>query len=392
MIAMLKTKQSTILWGRVWALAGLQGAITLAWIIYNAYLPKLLTDLGLSEALGVRLLIIENALAVVMEPLMGSLSDRYYVWVGSRFPVIGAGVVASSALFIGIPVVVIFGNPTVFFQNLLIGVIIVWSLAMTVFRSPAIALLGRCASAVELPWAASALTLVGGLIGAGRPLANSFLLSNFPPMGIFILGSILLLGTAIVLRFVQLVDSPIREPMRYQTLSLLNILVFISGLGILVAWGTRFLFDAITRVAKSQLGDANATAMLFVVGIVIAVLALPMGKLATAIGNKIALLLGLATAALGVAGLGLLQQLWPLWLLLVVPGFSLTVNSVIPHVLSLLPAYRAGLGIGSYFGGFSAAMALFTILFTGVNDLLTVGLAGAASLVAAAVCVKLVRA
>ncbi len=390
MIAMLKTKQSTILWGRVWALAGLQGAITLAWIIYNAYLPKLLTDLGLSEALGVRLLIIENALAVVMEPLMGSLSDRYYVWVGSRFPVIGAGVVASSALFIGIPVVVIFGNPTVFFQNLLIGVIIVWSLAMTVFRSPAIALLGRCASAVELPWAASALTLVGGLIGAGRPLANSFLLSNFPPMGIFILGSILLLGTAIVLRFVQLVDSPIREPMRYQTLSLLNILVFISGLGILVAWGTRFLFDAITRVAKSQLGDANA--MLFVVGIVIAVLALPMGKLATAIGNKIALLLGLATAALGVAGLGLLQQLWPLWLLLAVPGFSLTVNSVIPHVLSLLPAYRAGLGIGSYFGGFSAAMALFTILFTGVNDLLTVGLAGAASLVAAAVCVKLVRA
>ncbi|MFH7028285.1 MAG: hypothetical protein ACHBN1_23510 [Heteroscytonema crispum UTEX LB 1556] len=73
------------LWLQVWALAAVQGAITLAWLIYNLYMPQLLTQFGLSASLATGLVILENALAVVMEPLFGGLSDNAKRWLGSRF-------------------------------------------------------------------------------------------------------------------------------------------------------------------------------------------------------------------------------------------------------------------------------------------------------------------
>lgn len=65
-------------WYKIIGLATLQGAITLTWLIYNIYLPKLLIGFGFAPALAVTLLIVENAIAVILEPLFGSLSDRAY--------------------------------------------------------------------------------------------------------------------------------------------------------------------------------------------------------------------------------------------------------------------------------------------------------------------------
>ncbi len=75
--------QRAVLWLPVCGLAAMQGAITLTWLIYNLYLPQLIVQLGLTKQLAEGLLIIENALAVVMEPLMGGLSDRAKRWVGT---------------------------------------------------------------------------------------------------------------------------------------------------------------------------------------------------------------------------------------------------------------------------------------------------------------------
>jgi Na+/melibiose symporter-like transporter len=87
-----------VLWLQVWGLAAVQGAIALTWVIYNLYLLKLLTDFGFPKTLATGLLIIENILAAVMEPLMGALSDQTQRWVGTRFPFISVGVVLASAL------------------------------------------------------------------------------------------------------------------------------------------------------------------------------------------------------------------------------------------------------------------------------------------------------
>lgn len=391
---LLFSTRSQILWGQVLGLASVQGAITLAWIIYGAYLPKLLQDLGLPLSMGLKLLIIESALAVLMEPVMGGLSDRSYQWVGSRFPFIAIGVVFSSALFMIIPAVVIFGSPTETFRWLLIGVLVLWSLAMTVFRSPAIALLAKCSTPKELPLAVSVVTLVGGFAGAFRPVANSFLLNNFPPMAIFALGSFILLGAAAVLRSVLVPEVPSfpdnTEPYRQ---SILIPLMLISIAGTLVGGGTRFLMDALGKLIKLQAGAENFSLIMVIVGIVLALLAVPAGTIATRFGNQLVLMISLMVTGVGLVLMGLLPN--TLWLaaLFVIPAFSAVMNSAIPWILHLMPSQKSGLGIGSYFGGFSAAMAIFGLVFPDpavITPLMGAGY-GALALGIATACVKIAK-
>ncbi|MDV2990714.1 MAG: hypothetical protein N4J56_000368 [Chroococcidiopsis sp. SAG 2025] len=85
-----------VLWLQVWGLAGLQGAIALTWLIYSVYLPKLLTEFNFPTLVATAIFVVENGLAVVLEPLMGGLSDRDKQQFGSRFPLIAAGIVLAS--------------------------------------------------------------------------------------------------------------------------------------------------------------------------------------------------------------------------------------------------------------------------------------------------------
>jgi Na+/melibiose symporter-like transporter len=48
---------------------------------------------------------------MTIEPFAGWLSDKQRHWMGTRFPLIVAGTILSSVLFIAIPAIFIFGNP-----------------------------------------------------------------------------------------------------------------------------------------------------------------------------------------------------------------------------------------------------------------------------------------
>ncbi|MEO0407928.1 MAG: MFS transporter, partial [Cyanobacteria bacterium P01_A01_bin.135] len=191
-----------VLWPQVWGLASVQGAITLCWVIYNLYLVRLLTQYGFSEGLATSLIVIETGAAVLLEPLMGSLSDRLQRWMGSRFPMVAAGVILSAACFLAIPLSLIFGGPGPVTRWLLPVAAVAWAFAMTIFRSPVLSLLGRYAMATQQPQAASILTLVGGVTGALAPLAGDLIL-RLGPLVAFALGSLVMLGAAWVLRLTQ---------------------------------------------------------------------------------------------------------------------------------------------------------------------------------------------
>ena len=51
---------------------------------------------------------------------------------------------------------------------------------MTIFRSPAMCLLGMYSKPAQLPLTASFVTLAGGLIGAFKPISYKFILSLGP--------------------------------------------------------------------------------------------------------------------------------------------------------------------------------------------------------------------
>ena len=86
--------ERNLLWRPVLGLAGLQGAISLAWVLYRFYLPQLLAAVGL-PGVDRAVLILEDGLAAVLEPVIGGLSDRARL---DDLAVIAAGAQAKSDL------------------------------------------------------------------------------------------------------------------------------------------------------------------------------------------------------------------------------------------------------------------------------------------------------
>ncbi|HEY9596727.1 MAG TPA: MFS transporter, partial [Cyanophyceae cyanobacterium] len=334
---------------------------------------------GFPKELATGLLILENILAAVMEPLMGGLSDQSQRWIGTRFPFISLGVILASGLFLAIPAFVVFGSSTTALRWVLPVLMVAWALAMTVFRSPAMSLLGRYAFGTNLPQAASILTLVGGLAGAMGPLANQFILS-LGPIATFAIGSFTLLGAATALRVVN-PNSSIQEPApesssnpqpsgSWRQISLPHLgLVFGAGVG--VALGFRLMMQTFPQILNSQVPGANKGLILGGIFIALALTAIPAGTLASRLGNRQAMTYGLVAMA-GFTALMVFTHNGAIASGVAIAlgaTFSLVSNGTIPFALSMVPPDKAGLGTGIYFSGGAVATSVFGALFSQPNSL-----------------------
>ncbi|MEO1669548.1 MAG: MFS transporter [Cyanobacteria bacterium J06631_2] len=356
-----------ILWIEVWGIAAVQAAITLSWVIYNLYFPLLLIEFGFNKELAVTILLIENAVESIVEPVFGELSDRQQRLKGQKIILILFGIILSSVLFILFPCLVIFSpeqSLTKMFKWFLPILAIIWATAMAIFRAPTMSLLGRCAPKDKLPQAASILTLVGGVIGAFRLDAYGIILSLGTGFA-FALGSFSLLIAAFVLRQLNPVDNSINQPGKTTKIPLLlSSLIFTTG--IWMSWSLRFIMPAAREFIQLQFGEDYGKIATTIFMILLGLAALPAGKIATKLNNFKAMLIGIAGTIIALMLLTLLpNSIFPIAFLII--HLSLLLNGILPLILSLLPQARSGLGMGLYFGGFGAGLSSFGFIFTQLN-------------------------
>lgn len=350
-----------ILWFRVWGIATVQGSITLTWVIYNLYFPLLLVEFGFSKESAIAILIVENALESIVEPVFGKLSDRQQRLFGSKLPLISLGIILSSVLFILLPCLVIFNLEEFLTKWFLPILAIVWAGAMATFRAPTISLLGRCAANDKLPQAASILTLVGSIIGAFRFDAYGLII-NLGTGFAFAIGSFSLLIAALVLR--RLNPNNLSRDRQHQPVKIsLLLLCFIFTTGIWISWSVRFIMPAVNEILKLQFGADNGKLAMTIFTIILGLAALPAGKIATELDNFKTMLLGAMGTIFALTLLFLLpSNILPILFLIIC--FSLVLNGIIPLILNIVPPQKSGLGMGLYFGGFGAGMSSFDLTFT----------------------------
>ncbi len=356
-------------WSRIVGLSALQGAISLTWLIYNIYLPKLLISYGFSPKLAVLVLIIENAMAVLLEPFFGSLSDRAYRWLATKFGIIAFGVILTVVITGLIPLVVIFGNVFSAITWFLPGVLIAWAMAMTVFRAPAVSLIGRYASTSELPIAMSFLTVVSTVIGALKPISQNFILSIGAPFAFTIASIVLLLATGVL----EYLDPGVNENLpvtKRQPIDLHKVgLLMVMGLGI--AWSSRCLFETLPKMLKLQFPQLDPVIVMVFISFAIAISALPAGVFAKNHGNHRVMLLGIGATLIGLLGMFFLPTPATLTIaiILFIGCFSWVTNGAVPLAISIFPADRSGLAVGLYVGSFSGGLSSFSALFNPVTNL-----------------------
>jgi hypothetical protein len=287
--------------------------------------------------------------------------------MGTRFPLIVVGTILSSVLFIAIPAIFIFGNPVSPLRWMLPVVIVAWSMAMAMFRSPAVSLLGQYATQTQLPQAMSLLVFVGGLAAAARPVAGDFIL-NLGPAFAFAIGSFVLLGAVAFLRSVN-PDAALSELPPDTAIServSITALGLVAVTGMAVAWGSRAMGERILpHVLQTQIAGVDSKLLMAGFSLALAFASLLAGVIAVRWGNQRTLLGGLVATAVLLLVMVFSQGfvMVAATVLAVIFTNSLIITAVVPFALSLVSPPRRGLGVGFYFGGFSLGMTFYSVVF-----------------------------
>ena len=173
--------------------------LVLVWTVYNAFMPLLLTRFIEQASVRGLIMSLDNLLAVLLIPVVGSWSDGLSGKLGKRLPFIAAGMPLAALLFAALP----------FSATSLVTLLIVdvfFLLAMTLYRAPVIALMPDHTPEEKRASANGVINLMGGV---GAILATLLLgqLYDLGPSYPFVLS-----GVALLIAFWVLFASVDRHP------------------------------------------------------------------------------------------------------------------------------------------------------------------------------------
>lgn len=130
-------------------------AISVTWSVYNAFMPKILSNFISSATIIGIIMTLDNYIAIIIQPTVGALSDNINTRVGKRMPFI----------MVGMPLATIFilllANYTNFIT--LIIFLVLMNISMSLFRSPVVSLMPDITYEENRSMANSVINFMGGL-------------------------------------------------------------------------------------------------------------------------------------------------------------------------------------------------------------------------------------
>ena len=308
--------------------------VSVIWGIYNAFVPLYLKDrFDLSPVWIGFFLTLDNIAALLIQPPVGTWSDKLRTPLGRRMPFILIGAPVSALAFGLIPVASVL--------PLFVACTSTLMLSMALWRTPVVALMPDITPSKYRSQANSIITLMGGL-GAIFAYLGGARLSEINDAYPFWLGSALvLIASALLLFFIReprIVEEAEAQPGMIESLRLLlrdrdkSAILF---LGALFLWTVGYTaIEAFwTLYATNHLGvsKGDATRLLGQHAVIIVLFAVPCGFLAGLIKRRFLIGGGLWLTAATLATIHFLPVAT-----LNVPLFSLPILGVVPVVGALL--------------------------------------------------------
>lgn len=171
-------------YGRIFAIGLGFFSISVAWQMYNAFMPLMLKDFIDSSAIRGLIMGLDNLANIFLLPLIGAFSDRIRTPYGKRLPF----------LMVGMPIAAIFLFMMPHYNSLwtLIAIDIGFLLAMTIFRAPTVSLMPDVTPSEKRSQANGIINFMGGLgvIAVGFGLAKIYDMNR--PLSFYITGLVLI--------------------------------------------------------------------------------------------------------------------------------------------------------------------------------------------------------
>jgi MFS family permease len=166
-------------------------ASSIAWSVYNSFVPQILEGFIKSTTLIGFIMTIDNIFGVIFQPVFGRLSDKTRTRFGRRMPYIFIGLPICAAAFTLVPYM-----NSVFS---LMAVLIIFTFVMSAWRSPVVALMPDITPGPQRSQANGIVNLMGG-VGSLFAFAAGGILFNrggFPLP--FLMSSIMMMAALAVL-------------------------------------------------------------------------------------------------------------------------------------------------------------------------------------------------
>jgi MFS family permease len=331
--------------------------ISLIWPIFNNFVPIFLKeDFALSATVIGFVMTWDNYLNMFIQPIVGERSDHTRTRIGRRKPWMLVGAPLAAIFFIGVPL-----------ANTVVGImfaILFTNVAMALFRSPTIALLGDLFPSRQRSTANGIINLMGG-IGTIIAFLMGGVLYSLGRITPFVFGSVVMLAAiGVVLLVIKEPEMPVEKGERDTGGGFLANLGEVlkasdrSGLFILLAilcWflGYNALETWISSFGKFELGidEGRMSILTSSMALSFVIFAVPSGLLATRFGRKRVIMVGIAgMVVLTIYGL-LINNLFMLLSLLIPAGIFwalINVNSL-PMVYDVGGDARIGAFTGLYY-------------------------------------------
>lgn len=365
------TVATPIAWQAIFALALLQGANIFGFMAYYYAQPKVLEQFGYTGEFWIVFLVIaQGVIAIVMNPMMGKIADKYKTEENKIFNVVGLGVNLAGLVF----VVVAIGttqHPGSLFYNIvrpLVPILVVcWLIAMNIFASPAMSLIRAYAPGERIAEAHAAFAIITLLLFLISPYLGHFLDNLSLPI-IFLVGGMLLYSAyRLLVRVSPKVEAVALESSSGESTMMQNLLiVFVMG----------FIVNIIMRIPLAAmpillspsleplgLTTNSASTIAFVISIAVSI---PISQWIKRGQPKILMISICAAIFLFVLSIYCSHLVMGICLIILL-GLTtafLEVNAV-PYVFTKVNSGNSGLGVGSFMSG-SALATLGLMLY--IND------------------------
>jgi maltose/moltooligosaccharide transporter len=331
--------------------------ISMIWPIFNTYIPIFLKDDFLLSATMIGFIMTwDNYLNIFIQPVVGERSDRTWTRLGRRKPWMLVGAPLAAIFFIAVP-----------FMRSVAGImfaIFLTNLAMALFRSPTVSLLGDLFPPHQRSTANGIINLMGGLAAIAAYFVGGLLysLGRITP---FVFGSLLLLiAIAMVLIFIKEPRIPpeaekkaagrgfianLRDVLnssdRSGLLILLAILCWFTGYNSLETWISSF------GKYSLEIGEGTMSILVSGMAVMFVIFAVPSGLIATRFGRRRTILVGIAgLTVLFTYGLFVRNQIMLISLLALAGIFWALINvNSLPMVYDLGGNARIGAFTGLYY-------------------------------------------
>src|SRR5690554_5797116 len=360
-------------------------SISSFWQLYDNIIPLILQNtFGIGETFTGAIMAMDNLLALFLLPIFGAFSDRVDTRFGKRTPFIVLGTLGAVTFMLLIPISNNLMSFPLFFISL--GAVL---LAMSTYRSPAVALMPDLTPKPLRSKANSIINLMGA-VGAIFALAVISLLVPDEPnpsyFSVFLIISLLMVLSVLVLvktikekRFSEemkefnatqdLDDDENTDSDGEMAPDVKRSLYFI--LASIFLWFTAYnavttAFSRYATVVWGLQGGSFANALMVAMGAAI-ISFIPVGIIATKIGRKKTILIGISLISLSYfAGFLFISYSPMINLVFVFTGIgwaSINVNSY-PMVVEMSRSAEVGKYTGYYYT-FSMAAQIFTPVFSG---------------------------